>query len=56
MLKEVDKNMQETKQEYQISGIIVGMDAQVEAKPHQEPFVGEAQECPEAARQNLESW
>ena len=39
-LKEIDNNMQETKQEYQISGITAGMDAQVEVKPHQEPFVG----------------
>ena len=38
-LKEIDKNMQEIKQEYQISGIITGMDAQVEVKPHQERSV-----------------
>ena len=43
MLKEVDKNMMEIKQEQQNLGIIAGMDAQVEAKRHQEPFVGEAQ-------------
>ena len=40
MLKEVDKNMQETKQEHQIFGIIAGMDAKVEAESHQEPFIG----------------
>ena len=32
--------MQEFKQEYQISGIIAGMDAQVQVEPNQEPFVG----------------
>ena len=40
-LKEVDKNMPEIKQDYQIPGIIAGMDAQVQVKPNQEPFVGE---------------
>ena len=39
-LKEIDKNLQEVKQNYHISGIIAGMDAQVEVKPHQGPFVG----------------
>ena len=52
-LKEIDKNMQETKQEYQISGITAGMDAQVEVKPHQEPFFVEAQECLDATRQKF---
>ena len=33
--------MQEIKQEYQISGITAGMDAQVDVKPHQGPYVGE---------------
>ena len=32
--------MQDVKQKYHISGIIAGMDAQVEVKPNQEPFVG----------------
>ena len=32
--------MQDIKQKFHISGIIAGMDAQVEVKPHQEPFVG----------------
>ena len=39
-LKGLDKNMQEVKQKYKISGIIAGIDAQVEVKPKQEPFVG----------------
>ena len=39
-LKNLDRNMQEVKQKYQISGIIAGMDAQVEVGPNQEPFVG----------------
>ena len=57
MLKEVDKNMMEIKQEQQNFGIIAGMDAQVEAKRHQEPVVGgRHKECLEAARKNLESW
>ena len=41
--------MQEIKQEYQISGIIAGMNAQVEVKPHQE-------NVSRATWQNLESW
>ena len=40
-LKDLSKNMQDVKQEYQISGIIAGMDAQVEVNPNQGPFVGE---------------
>ena len=32
--------MQEVKQKYYISSILAGMDAQVEVKPNQEPFVG----------------
>ena len=32
--------MQDIKQNFCISGIVVGMDAQVEVKPHHEPFVG----------------
>ena len=39
-LKEIDKNLHEVKQKCNISGIIAGMDAQVEVKPHQGPFVG----------------
>ena len=39
-LREVDENMQDIKQKFHISGIIAGVDAQVEVKPHQEPFVG----------------
>ena len=39
-LKDLDKNMQEVKQKYNILGIIAGIDAQVEVKPNQEPFVG----------------
>ena len=39
-LIEVEKNMQDIKQKFRISGIVVGMDAQVEVKPHHEPFVG----------------
>ena len=31
-LKEVDRNMQDIKQKFHISGIIAGMDAQVEVK------------------------
>ena len=46
--------MQDVKQKFLASGILVGMDAQVEVKPHQEPCVGggtrmyhgnEAKEC-----------
>ena len=40
-LKDLSKSMQEVKQEYQISGIMAGMDAQVEVKPNQGPFVVE---------------
>ena len=40
-LKDLSKNMQDVKQEYQISGIIAGMDAQVEVNLNQGPFVGE---------------
>ena len=32
--------MQDIKQKIHISDIIAGMDAQVEVRPHQEPFVG----------------
>ena len=39
-LNAVDENIQEVKQKFYISGITAGMDAQVEVKPHQEPFVG----------------
>ena len=39
-LKEIDKNLHEVKQKYNISGIIAGMDAQVEVKPQQGPSVG----------------
>ena len=39
-LNDLDKNMQDVKQKYHISGIAAGMDAQVEVKPNQEPFVG----------------
>ena len=39
-LREVDKNMQSIKQRFRTADIILGMDAQVEVKPHQEPFVG----------------
>ena len=39
-LKEVDRNMQDNKKNFHISGISAGMDAQVEVEPHQEPFVG----------------
>ena len=39
-MKDLDKNMHEVKKKYKISGIIAGMDAQVEVKPNQEPLVG----------------
>ena len=39
-LREVDETMQDIKQKFHISGINAGLDAQVEVKPHQEPFVG----------------
>ena len=39
-LREVDETSQDIKQKFHISGIIAGLDAQVEVKPHQEPFVG----------------
>ena len=39
-LKDLDKNLQEVKKKYHISGITAGMDAQVEVKPNHEPFVG----------------
>ena len=32
-LKELDRNMQDIEQKYQISGIIAGMDAQAEVRP-----------------------
>ena len=40
-LKDLDKNIQEVKQKYQVSGIVVGMDAQFEVKPRHGPFVGD---------------
>ena len=55
-VKDLDKNMQEVKQKYHISGIIAEIDAQVEVKPNQEPFVGEAQECLMEIQQNLVNW
>ena len=39
-LKDIDENMHEAIQKYHISGIIAGMDAQVEVKPNREPSVG----------------
>ena len=39
-LKEVDRNMQDVKQKFHTSRVLAGMDAHVEVKPHQEPFVG----------------
>ena len=39
-LREVDGTMQDIKQKIHISGIIAGVDAQVDVKLHQEPFVG----------------
>ena len=39
-LKDLDKNMQDVKQKYHISGITVWMDAQVEVKPNPPSFVG----------------
>ena len=39
-LTEIDKNFKEVKQKYHISGIVAGMDAQVEVKPRQGPIVG----------------
>ena len=39
-LRKGNETMQDIKQKFHISGIIVGMDAQVEVSPHQEPFVG----------------
>ena len=39
-LKGIDENLHEVKQKYNTSGIIAGMDAQVEVKPQQGPFVG----------------
>ena len=43
-LNEVDKNMQDTKQKFYISGITAGMDAQVEVKPLSLSLV-EARDC-----------
>ena len=40
-LKDLNKNMQEIKQKNHISGIIAGMDAQVEVKLRQGPLVGD---------------
>ena len=40
-MKDLDKNLQDVKQKYQISGIIAGIDAQVGVKPRQGPFVGD---------------
>ena len=42
-LRDVVETMQDIKQKFRISGIIAGMDAQVEVKPHQERFVGGAE-------------
>ena len=39
-LEEYDKTLKDI--DYQISGIIAGMDAQVEVQPRQGPFVGES--------------
>ena len=35
---EIDKNIQEIKRTFYISGVTIGMDAQTEVKPHKEPF------------------
>ena len=40
-LKDLDKNLQDVKQRYHISGITAGTDAQVEVKPRQGSFVGD---------------
>ena len=40
-LKKLGRHTQDIKQKYQISGIIAGMDAQVEVKPRQGPLVGD---------------
>ena len=40
-LKEVDRNVQDVKQKFHVSGIIAGMDVRVEVKPHQEGVRGE---------------
>ena len=55
-LKEVDKNLQEVKQKYHISGMIAGMDAQVEVKPQQGPFVGSERECPVRVPRHTMKW
>ena len=51
-LQEIDRNMQDIRKKYQISGIFAGMDAQIEVKPRQEPFGGDGtrMSCGNAAR------
>ena len=41
-LREIESNMQQVKQMYKLSAIVVGTDAQVEMVPHQEPYLGAA--------------
>ena len=41
MCDHLERRSQDVKQEYQISGIMAEMDAQVEVKPRQGPFVGD---------------
>ena len=55
-LQDLDKNMQEVKQKYQILGITAGMDAQVEVKPNQDSLLVEARECLVALQQNTVNW
>ena len=53
-LIEVDKNMQDIKFFFfYISGIIFGMDAQVEVEPHQERFVGGGTRLYQGNRQKI---
>ena len=56
-LKDIDKNMQDVKQKYQICGIIAGMDAQVEVKPRQETVCWKtARDCPVQAPRDIMKW
>ena len=55
-LKGVDRDMQDIKQKYKISGIIAGMDVQVEVKPRQGPFVGDGKECLVEKPQSTAKW
>ena len=55
-LKELDKNLHDVRQKYNISGIIAGMDAQVEVKPQQGPSVWKWHESVPKALRDTMNW